>query len=166
VEVWQEIYDFPGYAVSNLGRVKNLKTDRILALVRNQQGIAMAGLVRDRVQHRRSVSVLVANEFLEPHRRDDFDTPINIDGDRTNNAVTNLAWRPRWFAVKYHAQWRHPSTYKQETQWECIDTGEKFANSREVCRYFGLIEDTLWESSINNWTVFPTGYRFRYWLEK
>jgi len=36
---WREIEDFPGYSVSNFGRVRNDLNDRILTLQRNQHGV-------------------------------------------------------------------------------------------------------------------------------
>src|SRR3954463_11128186 len=101
---FKPIDGFPGYSISSYGRVRNDETDRILALTRNQHGVVQVGLMRDGLQYKRGVALLVARAFLDPPAIETFDTPINLDGDRCNNHIDNLMWRPRWFAVKFHQQ--------------------------------------------------------------
>ena len=99
-ERWTPIEHFLDYEVSDQGRIRSRLTDRILSLNPNQFGVIQVGMMRDSEQRHRSVPLLVAKAFL-PEPGGAFDTPINLDGDRTNNAVENLLWRPRWFAIKY-----------------------------------------------------------------
>src|SRR3954470_21438611 len=106
IEQWHEIEDFFGYSVSDHGRIRTDKFGRLLALSQTQWGLVQVGLMRDGVQCHRSVPLLVAKTFL-PYVGGAFDTPINLDGNRWNNHVENLAWRPRWFAVKYNRQFMH-----------------------------------------------------------
>ncbi len=100
-EIWRPIEAFPGYSVSDHGRIRADKSGRILQLNLNQYGLVQVGLMREGVQYHRSVPLLVARAFLEPPF-EPFDTPINLDGDRHNNHVDNLVWRPRWFAIRYN----------------------------------------------------------------
>ena len=58
-----------------------------------------------------------------------FDTPINLDGDRHNNRVENLTWRPRWFAIKYNQQFRHPYENPIPARIMDLKTGEVSENS-------------------------------------
>ena len=160
MEEWRSIPGFENYAVSDQGRVMNLDTDYFMALTRNQRGILMVGLVRDGVQYKRSVTVLVADAFLEPHKLPAFDTPVNLDGDRTNNEVENLVWRPRWFAVKYAQQF-----YSSERGFlvpiEDIATGETFPTSWEAATKYGLLDREILTATINHTFVWPTYQRFR-----
>lgn len=161
MEVWREIRSFPGYLVGDEGHVKNEETGRYMTQLRNQHGVVHVGLTRDRVQYRRSVAVLVANAFVDRlPGREHFDTPINLDGDRSNNRVPNIMWRPRWFAVKYFNQFDNP--YKGFTgPIEDTLTGEKFDSSWEAATKYGLLEKDIYLSILNRTYVVPTFQTFR-----
>jgi len=161
-EDWFEIDFFPGYSVSHTGLVRNDRSpDHYLTRLANQSGVAYVGLSRDGKQHNRSVALLVAESFLPRHEYPAFDTPIHLDGDRTNNHVQNLMWRPRWFAVTYHQQFFtdqrgiHPSIQE-------IDTGEKFKSSWDAVVKYGLWHKEIVRSTIDGRTVWPTHQRFRH----
>ena len=137
VETWKSIDLFPGYSVSDQGRIRADKFERILSLNENQYGVVQVGLMRKGRQYHRSVPLLVAKAFLEPVGGP-FDTPINLDGDRRNNRLENLLWRPRWFAIKYNRQFRYP--YPNSIIAPIIDlkTDEVSANSLECAMRYGL----------------------------
>lgn len=160
MEEWRVVAEFPEYSISNLGRVMNNHTGRILVLTQNQYGVLQAGFFLDGVQYKRGVAKLVANNFLDPSALPAFDTPINLDGDRTNNAVYNLMWRPRWFAVKYHQQFKHYRTGIKTPIVE-VKTGETFKNSFEAAKTFGLLDKEIYVATMNNTYVWPTYQVFR-----
>lgn len=159
MEEWCYIPSFPGYSVSDTGCVRNDETGRLMALTMNQQGIVNVGLTRDYIQYRRSVARLVATAFIPPPR-DTFDTPINLDGDRTNNNVWNLVWRPRWFAVKYFQQFingeRGFTVPVMETKTE-----ECFHTSWEAAIKYGLLDREILVATIGRTYVWPTYQTFR-----
>lgn len=101
------IEDFPDYCVTERGEVINIRTNRTLTLSPTQHGDLTVGLMKDGWQYRRSVKVLVARAFVEGET-DIFDTPIQLDGDKRNLHASNIMWRPRWFAWKYHKQFDIP----------------------------------------------------------
>ena len=109
--------------MSDYGRIRTNKTGRILALNVNQFGLLQVGMMRDGEQLHRSVPLLVAKAFL-PQRDGAFDTPINLDGDRYNNHINNLQWRPRWFAIKYNHQFKYPSHFTISEPIVDLKTGE------------------------------------------
>lgn len=158
-EHWILIEDFPDYSVSDWGRVRTDKTGRILSQSQTQWGLMNVGMMRDGIQYHRSVPLLVANAFL-PIRPDPFDTPINLDGDRRNNHVDNLVWRPRWFAVKYNRQFRYP--YHNPIVHPLVDTktGEVSSNSFEAAKRYGLLEEDLVISILTRTYVWPTYQEF------
>jgi NUMOD4 motif len=159
IEDWIPIDFFPEYSVSNYGRVRSEKSGRILALNDNQYGVLQVGLMKDGIQYHRSVPLLVARAFI-PQDSVPFDTPINLDGDRHNNHVDNLVWRPRWFAIKYNRQFRYP--YENSISARIIDlkTREVSENSFQcACRY-GLLEQDLVLSILNRTYVWPTYQEF------
>jgi|SRR6185503_20785184 len=158
-ERWKKVRGFPDYSVSNTGLIRADKSGRILSLSVNQFGVPCVGMMNNGRQRHRSVTLLVAKAFL-PTRRDAFDTPINLDGDRLNNHVANLAWRPRWFAVKYNQQFRHP--YKHAIQEPVVDlkTGVINENSFECAKQYGLLEEDVVLSILNRTYVWPTYQEF------
>lgn len=159
IENWREIDDFPGYSVSNQGNIRSDRFGKIMALSENQFGLLQVGLMRDGEQWHRSVPLLVARTFITRQSRA-FDTPINLDGDRHNNRVSNLVWRPRWFAIKYNQQFRFPPQDSIPVPLEDSRTGEVCDGSTACARRFGLLEDELVYSVMNNTYVWPTYQQF------
>jgi hypothetical protein len=158
-EYWKIIELFPDYSVSDQGRVRNDKFGRILVLSENQYGVVQVGLMRDGVQHHRSMPLLVAKAFIEAPGGP-FDTPINMDGNRHNNAVENLIWRPRWFAIKYNQQFRYP--FEESIMEPIIDlsSNEISENSFECAKRYGLLEKDLVYSILHRTYVWPTYQEF------
>ena len=158
-EHWKTIEWFPEYSVSNFGNVRSNKSERILSVSPNQFGVIQVGLMRDSVQYHRSVPLLVAKAFLPIHPGP-FDTPINLNGDRQNNHVDNLVWRPRWFAVKYNRQFRYP--YSNHINSPIVDkkTGDVSENSFECAMHYGLLEEEIVIAILNRTYVWPTYQEF------
>lgn len=158
-ELWRVIPEFPEYSVSSFGYIRSNKSGRILSTSPNQFGVVQVGLMKDGVQYHRSVPLLVAKAFL-PIKPGPFDTPINLDGDRLNNHVENLVWRPRWFAVKYNRQFRYPYEFHISRPIVDIKTGVMSANSLECAKEYGLLEDEIVFAIINKTYVWPTYQEF------
>lgn len=159
MERWCDIEDFPGYAVSDYGNICATRSGRILSLGVTQWGLVQVGLMRDGVQCHRSVPLLVAKAFL-PEHPDTFDTPINLDGNRRNNHVDNLAWRPRWFAIKYNQQFKHQYNNAILSPIVDLKTGDIYNDSTECARQQGLLEQDLVYAIINRTYVWPTYQEF------
>lgn len=157
---WEVIDDFPNYSVSDEGVVRNEDTGRILTPSPNQHGLMQVGLMRNQVQYKRGVALLVAKVFLPPPVPDTFNTPINLDGDRTNNHYDNLMWRPRWFAIHYHRQFHNGKRGFSEPIEE-INTGEQFRNSLEAAIKYGLLDREIMIATLNRTYVWPTYQEFR-----
>lgn len=158
-ELWKPIDDFPDYSVSNFGHIRTNKTGRILSVSPNQFNVVQVGLMKDGVQYHRSVPLLVAKAFL-PIRPGPFDTPINLNGDRMDNHVDNLEWRPRWFAIKYNRQFRF--SFNNPINAPIVDkkTGEVSPNSFECAKRYGLLEEEIVFSILNQTYTWPTYQEF------
>lgn len=159
-EVWKEIPDFPRYSVSNLGHIMNIRTEKLVKPQLTPQGVVYVPMYEGGENHTRSVKVLVARAFLEGETKI-FDTPINKDGDKTNNRVDNLLWRPRWFAVKFSRQFPvvYPHAYFgpiYETE-----TDDRFDTIYEVGVLYGLLFKDIFRSIYSQTPVFPTNQIFR-----
>jgi len=154
METWKQIELFPEYSVSDYGRIRSDKFGKILVVYENQSGVVQVGLMLDGVQRHRSVTLLVAKAFI-PEPGGPFDTPINLDGDRFNNHVDNLMWRPRWFAIKYNRQFRIPYENPILTPVINLKTGEISENSFECAKRYGLLEQDVVLSILNRTYVWP-----------
>jgi hypothetical protein len=159
---WREIVEFPGYSVSNTGFVRNDVTDRIMRQTPNTHGIPIVGLVKLGEQQKRSVSVLVADAFVTTARSLKFNTPVHLDGDKFNNHMDNLVWRPRWFALQYRQQFA-PGAIRQgfNRKIQEIKSGEIFETSWHAVVKYGLLERDIVISILNQTYVPPTYQTFR-----
>jgi len=156
---WVNIQGFPGYSVNPLGQVQNDSTGRVLHTRLNQYGVPYVGLMRDWRQCIRSLPRLVAQAYLPPPS-EIFDTPINLDGDRTNCAVDNLMWRPRWYAVYYVNQFKEPYVNPIRTQVRAIESQEVFPDSLSAACRYGLLEREVVLSVLNKTPTWPTYQTF------
>ena len=89
-EEWRSIDGYINYQVSNIGRVRNANTGRMLKQSLNNNGYYYGGLTKEAKQQQHLVHRLVANEFLEkPDNNYKYDID-HIDRDRTNNKMCNI----------------------------------------------------------------------------
>lgn len=160
-ERWLEIRNFPNYAISNFGRVKNIKFDRPVAVTFNAAGIPIVSLLGSGRRSTRSVKVLVAEAFL-PKDNPRFNTPINLDCDPTNNRIDNLVWRPRWFAWKYHNQMRYIDSFMHTGKVRNIKTGIVYSSVTEACLVNGALFVDMINSIYQRNPVFPLYQYFEF----
>ena len=87
-EEWRSINSYINYQVSNVGRVRNSKTGRILKPNLASNGYFTVGLSKNGGVKTHAIHQLVAKEFL----RNPNDKPCidHIDGNKTNNSLDNL----------------------------------------------------------------------------
>lgn len=91
-EIWKSIDGYLNYQVSNMGRVRNCITGKILKQHLEKDGYYFVVLFKDKERSKRIVHKLVANEFLE-QPNDGIKCVIDHkDRDRTNNHLTNLRY--------------------------------------------------------------------------
>lgn len=159
-ERWENVFEFPAYSVSDCGRVVNASSGNLITPTRNTRGQAIVGLMKNGIQCKRSLTLLVANAFVPHEGNSSFDTPINLDGDRMNNNYTNLKWRPLWFARKYHRQFTEEHlTF--DAPIEDVETGEVYQSSMEASIVNGVLDSEIYLAMLNNTYVWPTGQVFR-----
>ena len=92
-EEWKDITDYEGiYQIASSGRVKNLKTGRILKTVVTKCGYEMVILCKNCKTKGLTVHRLLGIHFI-PNGNPDVFTVINHkDGNKLNNQLTNLEW--------------------------------------------------------------------------
>lgn len=148
-ERWEELEEFPDYAVSELGEIVNIKSGFPRKTSINQQGIVKISLYKNGKELiTRSVAVMVAEAFCEG-QNEFFNTPIHLDGDRENCRADNLMWRPRWFAVQYHRQFQSPEFHNSNVHIVDLESGIEFESVKEACMHFGLYYNDVYRSYIH-----------------
>lgn len=153
---WVSIEGFPGYSVNPLGQVRRDSSGRIFLPRFNQYGVPYVGLMRGWEQCSRSLPRLVAHAFLD-RPNEIFDTPVQIDGDRSNCRVDNLMWRPRWYAVLYNRQFeKQRYDHPIDAAVRAINDDEIFPNSLAAACRFGLLEREVVLSVLNHIPAWPT----------
>lgn len=98
-EIWKTIEDYPNYEVSNLGRVRNRKTLKLMTPCKNKIGymlVMLSGGAKNKTPY---VHRLVAKAFIE--NPDNLPQINHKDEDKTNNAVENLEWCSARFNIHY-----------------------------------------------------------------
>lgn len=159
IDQWVPVSGFPGYSINPFGEVRKDSTGRVLHTRLNQYGVPYICMMREWSQCCRSLPRLVAQAFLDPPSRI-FDTPINLDGDRTNCSVDNLMWRPRWYAVHYNNQFKERYSNPIHVPVKAIGAKEIFSNSFEAACRFGLLEREVVLSILNKTPAWPTYQTF------
>lgn len=154
------IEGFWDYSISPEGEVINNKTDRIMTLSPTENGDLTVGLIKDGIQYRRSVKVLVARAFVEGET-EIFDTPIQLDGNKNNLRADNIVWRPRWFAWRYTRQFEEPHPYWYNSG-PVVDIMNRlrYRSVFSASTINGVLCEDVYRSTINEQRVFPTGQIF------
>jgi len=163
-EIWIDVYEFPNYAVSNYGRVRNNDRSKLIKLSKTKQGAVKVNFAFRGKQYTRSVKVLVAENFVDG-RSYIFDTPIHLDGNQENNYSGNIVWRPRWFALKYSRQFDSTSLYNKTRKIFDKKTGEIYDSLFDAAVENGLLCSALLIDIVNQNPTFPTGQIFD-WVKK
>ena len=89
-EIWAKIKDHPNYSVSNKGRVRNDKRERMRKTYIDKDGYLFVVLFRNKSNVIYRVHKLVANAFIpNPDNKPCVD---HIDTNKLNNNVDNLRW--------------------------------------------------------------------------
>jgi hypothetical protein len=89
-EKWRVIDTHENYAVSNTGKVKNVKFDREITPFRDKNGYLLVNLYNKGEMTTKKVHRLVLTCFVGV---DDGKKQVNhIDGNKENNNIDNLEW--------------------------------------------------------------------------
>lgn len=91
IEEWRDVVGFPGYEVSNLGRLRSTMVSaepRVLRPTPDRDGYTGFTLSRAGIHFKAKTHRLVLSAFYGPS-----DSPVNhIDGNKANNDLRNLEW--------------------------------------------------------------------------
>lgn len=157
-EVWITCDEFPDYSISSFGRIVNNKFKRVVKITFTKDGTAKVNLYKDGIQHTRSLKTLIGCYFVKG-KTEVFNTLIHLDGDTSNNSVTNLCWRPRWFALKYKWQLKEIDRYNKMKLGPIIDVRSGLVYKEGIVQAGltnGLLFSEILLSLTDQTPVFPT----------
>ena len=89
-EEWRSVNGYANYQVSNIGRVRNVETEKILKQTMTKLGYCQIGLYREGLRKFLYIHRIVAHAFIEnPDNRPCVD---HVNHDVSNNTILNLRW--------------------------------------------------------------------------
>lgn len=136
VEMWKQIPDLPGYSVSNQGRIRKDSTGQIMVLSKN------GGYCRITIT--KHVHRLVANAFLEKPDDKAKCWVDHIDGNRSNNDVSNLRWvTPSENALSYGYHSRIKNRKRQVRATHLDGRTILFESRQAAAEYFGCSDSEI-----------------------
>lgn len=152
-ERWGPIRGFPNYKISDYGRVKNIKTDRILKTSINDKGYEVVCLSRGGKQFIKKIHIMVAEAFVEKYY-DDLEV-THIDFDLTHNHYSNLEWRRRRDIRR-----RHRRRNVRSSRIRVLETGNIYESVTEASAYLNMSRSSISKCLNNPWCSNRKGYHF------
>ena len=118
-EIWKVITYAPNYSVSNLGRVKNNKTEHIMSTAKSEAYERVGIKCNDNKSHTKRVHRLVLEAF-DPRPNMDKLVVNHKDANHFNNCLDNLEWTTQSENVRMTWQ-RGRRTYNGENNDNSIE---------------------------------------------
>ena len=98
-EQWKTIDEFPAYSVSDQGRIKSNKTDKVMSLQDQNKGYVVVNLINEYGLKRVLVHRIVAKAF---HPNPDNLPQVNhLNTDKTDNRAINVEWTTQSDNIKH-----------------------------------------------------------------
>lgn len=99
-EIWKDVAGYEGYyQVSNLGRIRHIKFDRLLKLCCDSYGYLIVVLSKGGIHRTRTVHRLVAKAFIP--NESNYVQVNHKDENKQNNCVENLEWCDNKYNCNY-----------------------------------------------------------------
>lgn len=137
MEQWKDIY--AGYQVSNKGRVRSLKRNKMLTLRVTTKGYLQVHLRVDGKDITPKVHRLVANAFIDnPNNLPQIN---HINGDKTDNRVSNLEWCTNGQNLKHSYEVLGRKTVGKEVI--CVEKNETYSSSKEASCRLGIDDSAI-----------------------
>lgn len=155
-EEWKDIPGFEGrYQVSNFGRVKSLSYNktgktRMLSIRPDKAGYCSTAIQENKKSRRVLVHRLVAQTFIP--NPDNKPQVNHIDGNKSNNKVSNLEWATERENVRHYHHIlmnrpiKLPSGRGQGWQKKpvvCVETGERYDSIASAARAMGVCDKAI-----------------------
>ena len=145
MENWKAVNGYEGlYEVSDKGRVKGLKRNRILKNIVDSLGYVRVSLCKENKIKAHKIHRLVAEHFLKPS---EYKIVNHIDGNKENNSVENLEWCNASQNRK-HACDTGLAAKEEGRLIMCNETKEVYKGIMSAARHIG-ISHTMISSIVN-----------------
>ena len=144
MEQWLPCREFPAYEVSDTGKIRNIKTGRILKTYINEKGYETVCLRKNGRQQNTKVHRLVADAFCEQYY-EGLDV-THADQNRLNNHADNLEWRFRSDISRrsFRRFGRQVSDgVRKGKKVRVLETGEVFLSIEECAKALGMARSTV-----------------------
>ena len=156
MENWKAVNGYEGlYEVSDKGRVKGLKRNRILKNIVDSLGYVRVSLCKENKIKAHKIHRLVAEHFLKPS---EYKIVNHIDGNKENNSVENLEWCSH-SANRKHACDTGLAAKKEGRLIMCNETKEVYKGVMSAARHIG-ISHTMISSILNGGSGTAKGFTF------
>ena len=167
MEVWKDIPGYEGkYQVSNMGAVKSLPRDDkfckrpyevILKTFICGSGYQEVILKNNGKRKPKLIHRMVAEAFLpNPSGKREVN---HIDGDKNNNAYTNLEWVTPSENIRHSYDVLQNKSYSRKVM--CIETGEVFDSLKAAAEMYSLQLPLIWKCC-NGKQKKTGGFHWRY----
>ncbi len=156
MENWKAVKGYEGlYEVSDKGRVKGLKRNRVLKNIVDSLGYVKVSLCKENKPKAHKIHRLVAEHFLEPSK---YKIVNHIDGNKENNAVENLEWCSH-SANRKHACDTGLATKKEGRLIMCNETKKVYKGIMSAARSI-CISHTMISAIVNGGNGTAKGFTF------
>lgn len=143
MERWKKIDGYDNYSVSDMGRVRNDRTGRILKPGNLKQGYTQVHLSKNGKITNHLIHRLVALTFIP--NPDNLPQVNHINEDKTDNHVNNLEWCTQQYNNTYGTrieQMLHNRNGKF-AQKQCIVDDVRYVSIRDAARHHSISTTTL-----------------------
>ena len=156
-EKWKDVVDYEGlYQVSNLGRVKNIRTGKLLSPCTDKDGYQTSLLYNSNGRKTVKWHRLVAIAFLS--KVDGANQVNHKDGDKKNNCADNLEWCSASENVLHRLYVLDEEMKIKRRRVRCVETGKMYSSVHQAARAMGGSYGAL-SQAINPNT--PTRHTFK-----
>ena len=157
MEQWKNIDNYD-YEVSTKGRVRNLRTGRIMKGIPTRGGYLQIGLFKNGERKRFYIHRLVLETF---NPTDDETLEVNhINENVQNNRLENLEWTTHKKNMN-HGTRTERSSKNRGKRIKCIETEQIFDSINECSRITGIQVGNLWKQ-LNGKIKSCKGLHFEY----
>ena len=140
MEIWKKIDGYENYSVSNMGRVRNDTTDKILSPGKDGGGYYQVFIGRKS----RKVHRLVAIAFIP--NPDNLPQVNHINEDKTDNRADNLEWCTAAYNINHGTRSKRSGVTKRtntKNKKPCVVDNIRYISIREAARQLGLPHNSL-----------------------